>query len=297
MQPNVAVHRGNLSDKRSLVAAMDGCDWVLNCAGLNSFWESDERVFHQINVEGTRNVMEAALEARVSKVVHVSTVMAYGFPEASPFDEQSEPGIHVSKYARSKYDGDRIAWELHETSGFPLVVVYLAAVVGAGDRKSVMQISRFLRGQIPALIDSQSRFTYVHVGDAAKAIVRAAEKEGNEGERYLVGNQRLTTMEYFDIISQVSGVAMPRWTIGRRTALLLSRLMSGWARLTKRPPLMPYDLMRTAYRESLLFDGSKAERDMGISYTPVRVALEEAIGDITKQDAQVDESLLKNGLR
>ncbi|MEJ2737571.1 MAG: NAD-dependent epimerase/dehydratase family protein [Anaerolineae bacterium] len=297
MQPNVAVHRGDLTDKRSLVAAMDGCDWVLNCAGLNSFWESDAQFFHQSNVEGTRNVMEAALEARVSKVVHVSTAMAYGFPETSPFDEQSEPGIHVSEYARSKYEGDRIAWELHKTSGLPLVVVYLAAVVGAGDRKAVMQISRFLRGQIPAMIDSQSQFTYVHVGDAAKAIVRAAEKEGNEGERYLVGNQRLTTMEYFGIISQVSGVAMPRWTIGRRTALLFSRLMSGWARLTKSPPLMPYDLMRTAYQGSLLFDGSKAERDLGISYTPVRVALEEAIGDVTEQDAQVDKSLLETGSR
>jgi dihydroflavonol-4-reductase len=291
------LYQGDLADRQALVAAMAGCDWVLNCAGLNSFWESDQRVFHQINVQGTRNVMEAALEAQVSKVVHVSTVMAYGFPEASPFDEQSEPGIHVSEYARSKYDGDRIAWELHDTSGLPLVVVYLAAVIGTGDRKSVMQISRFLRGQIPAMIDSQSLFTYVHVGDAARAIVRAAEKEDNEGERYLVGNQRLTTMEYFGIISQVSGVAMPGWTIGRRTALLLSRLMSGWARLTKRPPLMPYDLMRTAYRGSLLFDGSKAERDLGISYTPIRVALEEAIAEVTKQDTQVDESLLETGSR
>ncbi len=297
MQPNVTVHRGDLADKRSLVAAMDGCEWVLNCAGLNSFWEPDEQAFHQINIEGTRNVMEAALEAQVAKVVHVSTVMAYGFPATLPFDERAQPGVHFSEYARSKYEGDRIAWALHETAGLPLVVVYLAAVVGAGDRKSVMQISRFLHGQIPAMIDSQSLFTYVYVGDAARAIVRAAEKEGNEGERYLVGNQRLTTMEYFGIISQVSGMAMPRWTIGRRTALLLSRLMSDWARLTKRPPLMPYDLMRTAYRGSLLFDGSKAERDLGIRYTPVRVALQEAVGDVTTQEAQVDELQLTAGSR
>jgi hypothetical protein len=60
---------------------------------------------------------------------------------------------------------------------------------------------------------------------------------------------------------------------------------------------MPYDLRRTAYQGSLLFDGSKAERDLGISYTPVRVALEEAIGDVTEQDAQVDKSLLETGSR
>jgi dihydroflavonol-4-reductase len=276
----VILHRGELADKLSLVAAMEGCDWVLNCAGLNSFWEPDVRVFDEINVEGTRNVMEASLEAQVGKVVHVSTVMAYGFPADSPFDEQSEAGPHVSEYARSKYDGDRIAWALYETSGLPLVVVYLAAVLGAGDRKAVMQISRFLRGQVPVMIDSEHLFTYVYVGDAAEAIVKAAEKEGNEGERYLVGNQRMTTREYFDIISDVSGVAMSRWTIGRRTTLLSARLMSGWARVTGRQPLMALDLMRTVYRGSLLFDGSKAERELGIRYTPARAALEEAVDDI-----------------
>lgn len=276
---SVTLHRGELDDKLSLVAAMEGCDWVINCAGLNSFWEADGQAYDRINVQGTRNVMEAALAAKVGKVVHVSTVMAYGFPQDSPFNEQSEPGPHMSEYARSKYEGDRIAWELYESSGLPLVVVYLAAVLGAGDRKAVMQISRFVNGQVPVMIDSENLFTYVYVGDAAEAIVRAAERGGNEGERYLVGNQRLSTRDYFGIISSISGVAMPRWTMGRKSTLLLARLMSGWARVTGQPPLMALDLMQTVYRGSLLFDGSKAERELGIRYTPIQVAFEEAVSD------------------
>ena len=202
---------------------MEGCPVVLNCAGLNSFWEPDRRAFDRINVEGTRNVMRAALQTGVRRIVHVSTVMAYGFPSRMPFDAASAPGPHMSDYARSKHDGDEAARELLRTQGLPLVTVYLAAVVGRGDRKSVMQIRSFAQGRIPVMIRSPNLFTYVHIGDAAAAIVRAGDTEGNVGERYLVGAERLTTEQYFGIISELSGVPMPRLTIGRVPAMALAR--------------------------------------------------------------------------
>jgi dihydroflavonol-4-reductase len=200
-----------------------------------------------------------------------------------PFRESTPPGPHMSDYARSKFDGDTLAWELHARGGLPLVVVYLAAVIGRGDAKAVMQIERFVRGRIPFLIRSDNRFTYVHIRDAAEAIVRAAEKEGNLGEAYLVGGERLSTADYFRLISELSGAPMPRRTIGRGTTLLLSRLLTLWAAITGRPPLLPLDLMRTQYRDSLLFDGSKAERELGVVYTPIREALREAIEELRER--------------
>jgi dihydroflavonol-4-reductase len=276
----------------SLRRALEGCEWLLHCAGLNSFWERipysnrwgpsrrEDSPYYRINVEGTRNLMTAALDAGVSKVVHVSTVMAYGFPEVMPFRESSPPGPRLSDYARSKFDGDSLAWELQARGGLPLVVVYLAAVIGRGDAKAVMQIERFLRGRIPFLIRSDSLFTYVHIRDAAEAIVRAAEKEGNIGEAYLVGRERLSTGQYVRLISELSGVPLPRRTMGPGTTLLLSRLLTLWAAITGRPPLLPLDLMRTQYRGSLLFDGRKAERELGVVYTPIREALGEAIEEV-----------------
>jgi len=287
--PDVRVHTGDLSDPASLRPALEGCDWLLNCAGLNSFWEripySPGQVspgrraspYYRINVEGTRNLMTEALKAGVAKVVHVSTVMAYGFPGQMPFRESSPPGPHVSDYARSKFDGDLLARELQARHGLPLTVVYLAAVVGRGDPKAVMQIERFVRGGIPVMIHSENLFTYVHVQDAAEAIVQAAQKSGNEGEAYLVGRERLSTGQYFALISELSGVPVPGKTLGRGATLLLSRLLTAWARLTGRPPLLPLDLIRTQFRGSLLFDGSKAERELGIRYTPIREALGEAV--------------------
>jgi dihydroflavonol-4-reductase len=125
--------------------------------------------------------MREALEAGVGKVVHVSTAMAYGFPEKMPFRESSTPGPHMSDYARSKFDGDAPAWELHARRGLPLTVVYLAAVIGRGDPKGVMQIQRFVRG---------------------------------EGEAYLVGQEQLSTAQYFGLISELSGVPVPERTLG-----------------------------------------------------------------------------------
>ena len=167
----VTVVTGNLEEPATLRRAMEGCDVLINCLGLNSFWETDRRAYRTTNVEGTATLMHAALEAGVSKVVHVSTVMAYGFPAAMPFREDSAPGPHMSEYARSKHEGDCLALGLYKEKGLPLVMVFLAAVVGRGDPKSVMQIRAFIDGGVPVMIRSPNRFTYVDIADAATAIV------------------------------------------------------------------------------------------------------------------------------
>ena len=105
---------------------------VINCAGLNSFWERSHIPYRQLNIEAVRNIAEAAIQSGLDRMVHVSTVMAYGFPADSPFSEESPPGQHASEYALSKSEGDRAARELCKEAGLPLVTVYLAAVVGPG---------------------------------------------------------------------------------------------------------------------------------------------------------------------
>ena len=108
----------------------------------------DDRAYTQINVEGTRNVMEAALEAGVSKVVHVSTAAVWGKVDAAawPISEETPVGAQrASQYAESKYEGDRIAWRLHQERGLPLVMIYPAAVVGPDDLASLEMHATVLR--------------------------------------------------------------------------------------------------------------------------------------------------------
>jgi len=127
---------GDITDKNSVLQGMKGCDWVIHLAALYSFWERNKRLYNDINIGGTRNVMECVLETGISKVVHVSTMVTYGKPVDTPFTEESEVGpVRFNRYAQAKYEGDLIVWDLFKNKGLPVVVIYPGAVLGAGDPK------------------------------------------------------------------------------------------------------------------------------------------------------------------
>jgi dihydroflavonol-4-reductase len=281
----VELVQGDIVDRDSVRKGMTGCDWVINIAGLYSFWEPNKGIFAGVNITGARNVMECALELGVSKVVHVSTAGIYGKPQDLPFTEESPVGPdRFCEYFRTKYEGDLIAWDLHQKKNLPLVMVYPGAVLGAGDPKASGQyIDRLMHRQLPATVFPNQGFTFVHVRDVAEIIVRAAEKEDNIGQKYLAGNHRMTWGEANQMISDISGVPLPRLTLPGPLVMLNATLLTLIADIIKKPPLWgmataQMKVMRAGYT----FDGSKAERELGITYTPVRSALEEAIAELRK---------------
>lgn len=281
----VTLITGDVTDKASLLEGMRGCDWVINLANIYSFWEPNKQIYTDVNVEGTRNVMEAAWETGVSKVVHVSTSVVYGKPADDPFTEESAIGpVRFSEYARTKYAGTLTAWELYEKNGLPLVMIYPGAVVGPGDPKpSGQYIMDLIHRRLPTTVFHDSILTFVHVRDVAEAIVRALEKEDNIGEKYLVGKHQLSFREVNEMISEISGVPLPKIRLPDSLVMINAALLTWLADLTRKPPMwaMSTDQMSTM-KEGLRFDGSKAERELGITYTPIRVALEEAIASYRK---------------
>lgn len=266
---------------------MKNCDWVINLANIYSFWERNRRNYTDVNVTGTRNVMEAALEAAVPKVVHISTLAVYGQPSDSPFTEESPVGpVRSTEYARTKYAGELAAWELFHKKGLPLVVIYPAAVLGPGDTKSTGQYIRALiYHKLPAIVFSDRIMMFVHVRDVVEAIIRAAEKEDNIGEKYLVGKAQLAYGQVNKMVSEISGTSLPKMHLPDFLAMATGGLFTLLANVLKKPPVsgMAIDQMRMM-SSSLSFDGSKTERELGISYTPIRVALEEAIVSYRKED-------------
>ncbi len=279
---------GDVLDKASVVAGMKGCDWAVHLANLYSFWQPDKRLYAAVNIDGTRNVMESALETGIAKIVHISTAAVYGKPAQCPFTEETPVGpVRFSEYARTKYAGDLVAWELHEKRGLPLVVIYPGVVLGAGDPKFTgLYIHDFLRGRIPATGFDDAVFTYVHVRDVAEGIARALAKPNNIGETYLLGKEQLSNRQYSALISELSGAPMPRLHLPGPAIMAIAWVLTRIADAVKRPPVwamspdrgwvISLDSMRTT-REGFRFDGSKAERELGLSYTPIRLALEGAI--------------------
>ena len=277
---NVTIVEGDLKDKQSLLEGMKDCDSVINIAALYSLWEPNKKIYNEINVNGTRNVMECALEAKIKKVVHISTAGVYGKPKEDPFTEESPVGpIQYSEYFKTKYEGELIAWDLHENKGLPLVVIYPVCVLGVGDTKaSGRYIQDIINRRLPATVFRNGMFSYVYVKDVAQAIVNALEKENNIGEKYLVGNYRYTWGEINKMISEISGVPLPRFNLPDSITMMNAFFLTGLANMIKKPPLwgMAIDQMKVM-KVGFSVDGSKAERELGIKYTPIRVALEEAI--------------------
>jgi dihydroflavonol-4-reductase len=271
---------GDLSDKKSLLDGMEDCDAVINIAGHYTFWEPDKSIYSKVNIDGTKNVMECALESSIKKIVHVSTAGIYGKPEDEPFIEESKIGpVQYSEYFRTKYEAEKIVWDLFKKKGLPVVVIYPVCVLGAGDTKaSGRYINDLINRKIPATIFNKHIFTFVYVKDVAQSIVSALEKENNIGEKYLIGNYRCTWKEINEMISKISGVPLPKIKLPDSITMMNAYFLTGLANLIKKPPLwgMALDQMKVM-KAGFSVDGTKAEGELGIKYTPIRKALEEAI--------------------
>ncbi len=279
----VNVIEGDITDKASVLRGMKGCDWVLHIAALYSFWEPDNSRYKAINVDGTRNVMECALETNVSKVVHVSTVVTYGKPAVDFITEECQGSpVQLSRYAQTKFEADQIVWDLYKNKGLPVVVVYPCAVIGAGDPKASGQyVSGLVKKSLPATVFKNSTMTWVHVKDVAQAIIRAAEKPDNIGEKYLIGKHQIPLKEFNKMISEISGVSLPFMHMPDFLAMSGAYMLTGLSTLTKLPPPwgMSVNQMKTM-KEGFKVDGVKAEKELGITYTPIDVALKELIEEL-----------------
>ncbi len=274
---------GDVTERGTLPAAIQGCDWVVHLASVSSFWEPDRRLWAEVNVTGARNVMECAYEANVSKVVHVSTALVWGHPGHAPFDEETPVGpVRFSEYARTKYLGDLAAWELHDKGGLPLAVVYPCTVTGAHDTKLTGELFRRIAARrLPAVVLPDSVVTVVGVRDVAEAILRVAERPETVGRRYLLGAEQLTMGRLQAEVAGIAGVPLPAIRPPDALVTPAAAVLTWLADVARRPPAwgLSLDAVRTL-RAGLRVEGGRVQRELGLPYTPVRRALEDAVSTI-----------------
>jgi dihydroflavonol-4-reductase len=271
---------GDVTDPAAVRAGITGCDAVVHAAGAYAMWQPDPAIFSRVNIDGTRNVMEAALAAGVSRALNISTVAVYGRPKEWPFREDSLPGPRfLSEYGRTKAIADQIAWDCARR-GLQLTALYPGIVLGAGDRKASGQyIQDIIHRRCPSTIYHYGWGMYVSVRDVALAIERALALPQAIGQKYLLGGTALTGRSYAQLISEVSGVPLPPIRFPDWVVTAAAYLLTWRANLfTHRPP--PWGLAIDAahtLHTGFYFDGSKAERELGFTYAPIRQALVEAI--------------------
>jgi dihydroflavonol-4-reductase len=275
---------GDVSDRATLVSAMKGCDWCFHVAASYHLWLRDYAPMYAANVQGTRNVLEAASEAGCSRIVYTSTVGCIGLPKAVngtvvPTDEAtpvSETQMS-NHYKRSKWQAEQVALELAR-KGLPIVIVNPSAPVGPRDVKPTptgQVIVDFLNRQMPAYLDTG--LNWVHVRDVATGHILAAEK-GRLGERYILGNAEgnWTMKNAFAVLAEVADVPAPRMQVPYALALTAAYANEAISGLTGKPPKAPLAGVRMA-RYKMFFNPAKAIRELGLPQTPPRQALADAV--------------------
>ena len=275
----VEAARGDLRNPVSLAAAVRGCRRLFHVAADYRLWVPDPEAMYAANVQGTRDLLAAAAEAGVEKVVYTSTVGALGNPgDGTPGTEEAPVSLAdmVGHYKKSKFLAEQAALEF-AAQGLPLVVVNPSTPVGAWDLRPTptgQMIVDFLRGKMPAFLDSG--LNVIHVRDVAQGHL-LAEARGRVGEKYILGHQNLTLAAIFAQLAEISGVRAPRWRLPYYPILGLAYLSEGWSTwITRRPPLIPLTAVKMA-KKFMYFDSQKAVQGLGLPQTPVAQAFQEAV--------------------
>ncbi|HCU23929.1 MAG TPA: NAD-dependent dehydratase [Deltaproteobacteria bacterium] len=274
----VEIFYGDLRKPETLAPALQGCRELYHVAAQYTFYNPDPKEIYSNNVEGTHNVLAAALKANVHRVVYTSTVGAVGIPaDGTPGDEDSPITLFDCKghYKRSKFLAEQEAMSFFR-KGLPLVIVNPSAPIGARDVKPTptgKMILDFLNRKLPAFIDTG--LNLVDVDDVALGHILAAEK-GRAGERYILGNQNLSLREILAELAALTGLRAPRFKIPYSLALGFAHLSETTAKLTRRPPAVEVEAVQLGSKK-MFFSAAKARRELDLPQTPIRLALKKAI--------------------
>lgn len=258
---------GTLAKARRLYDAMQGVERVYHVAALVSFDPRDREALRRVNVRGTANVVNAALEAGVDRLVHTSSMAAFGRPDEGTIDEttdwQGRPGR--SAYARSKYQSEL---EVHRggAEGLDAVIVNPSLVFGAGDEHTNTRrvVDAVRSGWLFAVPPGGTNV--VDVRDVA-AGHRAAMASGKTGRRYFLGGENLSWEQIVGTIAGAFGVHPPRYTVPASLLRAGGALAEAVSTVTRTQPFLTRSTARTAAR-TYRYDNTRAREELGCSFRP-----------------------------
>ena len=265
---------GDVRDKESVRSAMKGCDTVFHTAAVISYWKKERPLMFEVNINGTRNVVELCLELGIEKFVHTSSIAAVGFPEngttadeTNTFNwERYDVGYRISKYEAEKEVLRGVE------RGLNAVIVNPSVVLGERD-------IHFHGGQLIRDIYRRNIFYYVaggmnvvYVGDVVRGQILAAER-GRSGERYILSGENLTHKAIISTIAEVVGGFKPLFQMPQACVGLVATLSEGIANSLGRRPWVTRELLAGS-QLNYYFSCRKAETELGYAFSPFREAVE-----------------------
>jgi dihydroflavonol-4-reductase len=277
---DVEIIEGDLGHPASYRAGLAGCDNLLHVAADYRIWVPDPDAMFRINIDGTRALMLAALDAAVGRIVYTSSVAALGIHADGTASNEDTPVTFkdmIGTYKRSKYLAEQEVLRLVAHHKLPAVIVNPSTPIGPRDIKPTPTgriIVDAVKGRMPAYVDTG--LCVVHVDDVAMGHWLALEK-GRVGARYILGGDNLPLGEILRLIAAETGRNAPTVKLPREALLPLAYGMEWVARLTGIEPLVTVDALRMA-KKKMYFSSDLAKRELGYAPRPAFEAIRDAIG-------------------
>ena len=275
---DVEIVTGDLRDAGSLARAVKGCTGLFHVAADYRLWVPDERTMLAINVDGTRNLMLAALEAGVERIVYTSSVAALGLRADGPADEETPVSYEqvIGTYKKSKYLAEQEVLRLVREKELPAVIVNPSTPIGPRDIRPTPTgrvIVDAANGRIPAYVDTG--LNVVHVDDAAEGHILAYEK-GMIGEKYILGGEDMPLADILAEVARLCGRKPPTIKLPHAALYPVALVSEGWCRLRGGEPIATFDSIRMA-KKRMFFSSDKARAALGYAPRPAHEALRDAV--------------------
>jgi len=257
---------GDVTDKESMRAAMQGVDGIFHVAGWYKIGTHDKSGGEKVNIQGTRNVLELMQELKIPKGVYTSTLAINSDTHGQLVDETYHfTGQHLSEYDRTKAAAHDIA-DKFIVKGLPLVIVMPGMIYGPGDTSTLRtNIIDFLQGKLPRL-PTQTALCWAHVEDTARGHILAMEK-GKAGESYIIAGEPYKLADAFKLASQITG-KQASMTVPYQIMKVLSVLVMPFDSLL--PESYTSEGMRIIAGVTYIGDNAKAKRELGYSPRPLQ---------------------------
>lgn len=278
---NLEWFQGDITQRLSVLDALEGVSQVFHCAGHVSFIPQDFHLVKIVNVQGTANIVDGCLVKGVSTLCHVSSVAALGRALHGTYDEESvwNPDDPHSLYAISKYDAEREVWR-GVAEGLNAVIVNPGIIIGPGNWKTdssalfskVYEGLRYYTGGVNG---------FVALDDVASAMIRLVDQK-SYGQRYVLVGENMPYREVMDLIADGLGVRRPSIQAGRFLSGFAWRLESVASKLTGKRPLITRETAQSAQSVSY-YSNKKALAVLPDGFTDPRMAIQETASQFLKQ--------------
>lgn len=277
---NVKVVSGDVRDSQTMKAIASGCDIVFHLASVghdHSIGRLANSVYWNVNIEGTRNLLNAAVDGGARLFVFFSSVKAMGEETAWPVDELLA-ATPVTEYGRSKLGAEQLVFDYGKRTGMHVICLRLPLVYGPGNRGNLYRMIKMIdRRAFPPLPDLGNSRSIVHVSNVVDAAILVATHSASNGQCYIVTDGRAySTRELYELICRGLDRPIPRWSISLGALKLAARLGDtvGW--VIGRPFFFDSHALHKLIA-SACYSSDKISRELG--YRP-SVTFEEALPDL-----------------